>query len=317
LLNLAFTSNKKAIRQLWDRPIIENFRQEINTQLAYFGLPGPDIQDLIDWKDSLSHITCIEYLGKNGQERESQLQTISKLMSNLILKGFSHNSEVRKGSLEDIIFDGTDIDGDRPALLILERNRPATMSYDIHNWDFQSGLGFKNKTGKDKRVEAIKKCFELQRGHPFLFLLTLNVRHNLKDEPTTYLQGKAKEINSNTSNILNWYSQKGGNDGSDHYRTKAVVPLVIRDCAQMYAFDCFAYPPVYYQGPIEHLLHFVFWLRPTGMILPSSSSQQISDVIELPLVEVINGRFRLASEQHPGLDMAKAMNLIQNLPLHD
>src|SRR5688572_3080888 len=111
--------------------MIDRFSQEVHQRLACFGLPGTDMRDLIDWKNFIEQITCIEYLDKkNGDGRDGQLQTISKLMSNLVLHGFQQKWEVRKGKLEDIIFDGADIDGNQPALLILEKGRPATMKYN-------------------------------------------------------------------------------------------------------------------------------------------------------------------------------------------
>lgn len=312
MLDLAYTDNKTAIRQLWDARIIEDFSNTKGKVLDYFGLSGPDIRDLIDWKKYIGYITSVEYLDKNRNQRNEQLQKISKLMSNLSLD-FNGNWEVRKGKLEDIILDGTDIDGNKPAKLILEKKRPS-MNYDIHNWDFQGGLGYSNLQGSHDRVEAIKRCMELQRGNPFLFLITLNVRHNLKNEPKAYLLGKAKD-HKDCGKVLKWYASKSSNNGMDHYCTKSVVPLFIRETAQQSSYDCFVYPPIYYQGPKEHLLHFVFSLNPKHTILPSQSSQEISEVVNLPLIEVEDGKFKFG-EQHPDFDKEKALDFLKthNLP---
>lgn len=275
-------------------------------------MPGPDIRDLLDWKKYIGFITGVEFLEKNGKKRAEQQSKISKLMSNLSLD-FNGNWQVMKGKLENIILDGTDIDGNKPARLRLEKNRYVAMNYDIHNWDFQGGLGYSNNTGKDDKVEAIKRCFQLQRGHAFLYLLTLNVRHNLKEEPKEYLLAKAKELKQNDK-ILEWYALNS-TKGMDHYRTKAVVPLFVRETAQQSGHDCLVYPPLYYRGPKEHLLHFVFRLKPTKKILTANSSQEISEVINLPLIKVDGGKF-IFPTQHPDFDKREAINLLKsyNLP---
>jgi len=194
------------------------------------------------------------------------------------------------------------------------------MTYDLHNWDFQGGLGYQklNKATQRKeakRIEAIKRCLYLQKGHPFLFFLTINVRHTLGNEPSTYLVGAGKEIYSDKHRkILQWYSERGSNDHSDHYRTKAVVPLLVRQAAQLNSFDCFCYPPIYYEGWKEHLLHFAFSLIPQDTVLPSFSKQKIGDVIESPLIEVRNGRFTVPT-QHPELSEGRVIRVVSNLGL--
>jgi hypothetical protein len=316
MLELAYTQNKAAIRQLWDAAIIKEFAINRQKKLDYFGLPGPDIRDLVDWKDHIGFITGVEYSDlKNGRDKDVQIAKISKLMQNLMLLDHSENWEVRKGRLEDIILNGADVDGNKPFKLTLEKNRPSNMYYDIHNWDFQGGLGYSNRKNVDDKVEAIKRCMQLQRGHPFLFLLTLNVRHNLKKEPKEYLLARARE-HKELEEILNWYANKSNKRGMDHYCTKALVPLFIRETAHQSSYDCFTYPPLYYQGPSEHLLHFVFLLSPKETILPSFSSQEFSDVVSQPLIRVEKGKF-IFPEQHPSFNKNQAVNFLRghNLPI--
>lgn len=316
MLELAYTKNKAAIRQLWDATIIGNFAKDRQKRLDYFGLPGPDIQDLIDWKEYIGFITGVEYSDRgNGQDKDAQFKKISKLMQNLMLLDLGGNWEVRRGRLEDIILNGADVDGNKPFNLRLEKDRPINMYYDIHNWDFQNGLGYSNKKKVDDKVEAIKRCMQLQRGYPFLFLLTLNVRHNLKEEPQEYLLARARE-HKHQEPVLSWYANKSNKRGMDHYRTKALVPLFVRETAHQSSYDCFTYPPIYYQGPSEHLLHFVFLLSPKETILPSYSSQAISDVVNQPLIKVEDGKF-VFPEQHPGFDKKQAVIFLasHNLPV--
>lgn len=301
MLSLAFTENKKSIRGKWDKEIIREFRKKVNKKLDYFGLPGPDICDFLDWENYLGWKTGIELVStkSNKTQRDFQLRRVNQLQTNVMLSGFSENWELRRGEIEDIILNGTDIDGNKPALLIAEYNKAPCMKYDLHNWDFQGGL-YTNRQNESKRIEAIKQCIKLQRDHHFLFLLTLNVRHTLGEELSTYLNGAAGEIDSNKhKEVLKWYSNRGSNDNTERYRLKAVVPLFIRQIAQVNSFDCFCYPPLYYEGKKEHLLHFVFELSPKKTVLPAFSQQKTYAVIELPLIIVENGQFILASLQHP------------------
>lgn len=61
-----------------------------------------------------------------------------------------------------------------------------------------------------------------------------------------------------------------------------------------------SYPPIYYEGWKEHLVHYAFILSPKRTVLPSFSSQNILQVIELPIMHAKNGIIQLADEQHPG-----------------
>ncbi len=315
MLPLASTPNKQAIRRYWDKQLIKTFSRFIRKpQLDYFGLPGPDIGDFLDWKNHLGWKTGVELL-TTGKEREEQLKRINKIQSNVILNGFSNKWDLRRGSIEDVILDGVDIDGNKPALLTHEKGKTVSMNYDLHNWDFQGGL-YKTDKGESKRVEAIKRCIALQKNHPFLFLLTLNVRHTLGQELSIYLDGARSEAYSTAhKKILKWYSQRGSIDNSERYRIKSVVNLFIRQIAHVNSFDCYCYPPVYYEGWKEHLLHFVFSLIPQGTVLPSFSKQKIGEVLELPLVEANDGKFSFAEKQHPNFSMKKASRLCSHLGL--
>lgn len=314
MLPLSSTPNKQVIRRCWDRPIIEDFSKRIGKKLDYFGLPGPDICDYLDWNESLGWKTGIEYASNRGssEQRQEQSRRLNELQTQVMLNNLGGTSEIRRGVLEDIILSGVDIDSKRPRLLTGEKNMPSRMEYDLHNWDFQGGL-YKNKRNESKRIEAIKLCIKLQKAHPFLFLLTLNVRHTLGDELSTYLNGAAHDIGSvKHKEVLEWYSNRGRTDNTEHYRIKGVVPLFIRTIAQVNSFDCYCYPPLYYEGWKEHLLHFVFELTPKGTVLPTHSEQLTNTVIELPLIRVRNGEFALVEQQYPHFSSESLETLLQN-----
>lgn len=316
MLPLSHTPNKIAIRQNWDKPIISDFSMNIGKKLDYFGLPGSDIADLIDWKDYLHWRTGVEFIPANGNTTEEQRRRISQLQTNIMLNRLSSNWELRRGCLEDIVITGADVDGNRPAKMPFDKNTLLGMHYDLHNWDFQGGFGYKTGKSDSKRIKAIETCIHLQKSYPspFLFLMTFNVRHTLGNEIDRYLLDQEKEIHSaNHKEMLTWYSERGSKESTEHYRLKAVVTLYIRRVAEMQSFDCYCYPPIYYEGWKEHLLHFVFRLIPQRTVLPCFSTQRLVDVIELPLLEMKNGNLLIPTKQHPHFDRSNVLQVFDGL----
>lgn len=318
MLALSFTKNKIAIRQKWDKTIIAQFSDKIGKPLCYFGLPGTSIADLLDWREHLDWITGVEHYSRHAdaKEQQKQLGAINTLQSMVMKHGLNQKWDLRRGELEDIILDGVDIDGVSPAKFTLSV-RNLISNYDLHNWDFQGGL-YKNNTGDSHRIEAIKRCLKLQRHHPFLFLLTLNVRHTLGEELATYLSGVDAEVDSSPhKEMFAWYMKQTTKSRTEHYRLKAVVPLFVRQIAQTESFDTYVYPPIYYQGQEEHLLHFVFLLSATRSALPTLSKQTTKDVVELPLVTLADGEFGIPNKQHPHFDRNASVQFISSLGIND
>lgn len=161
MLPLSHTENKRAIRQRWDKVLIAAFSESIGSRLAYLGLPGRDIADLLDWKEHIDWITGVELLTKaTGDASQQQRETINALQSKVMLHGLNERWELRPGKLEDIILTGIDFYGNKPARFTLERGKTPRLEYDLYNWDFQGGL-YLNGTGAARRVEAIKHCINL------------------------------------------------------------------------------------------------------------------------------------------------------------
>ncbi len=75
------TENKAAIRRVWDRALLQRWIQKQNcSYLTYFGLPGPEIHDLIDWKDLLDRRRSgAESIGRTKQEQMKARNEMGKL----------------------------------------------------------------------------------------------------------------------------------------------------------------------------------------------------------------------------------------------
>jgi hypothetical protein len=195
--------------------------------------------------------------------------------------------------------DGVDQDNTRPQLAFGDPPLLAWLRYDLVNLDFLGGMGYKDKWGESKRVRALKKLLERQRGTNFLLLLTLNVRDGIDYELVRYLEGAKREtVSQNIQDTLDWYATCG--KGMKEYRLKAIVPLFIRREGEEWGFDCWSYPPVAYEGSgSARMVHFVFELTYTNTILHAHSRQGVSDVVNLPLIGVEEGALCVLAKQHP------------------
>jgi hypothetical protein len=54
------TANKQAIRRRWDLPILRAAMSRLASPLSYFGMPGAEIVDLLDWAEVLQEKTCVQ-----------------------------------------------------------------------------------------------------------------------------------------------------------------------------------------------------------------------------------------------------------------
>lgn len=307
------SSNKALVRSQWDLPIIEQWMRKLGaSSLSYFGLPGPAISDLLDWQQCLGYCTGVERLRKAAGQRKEDLNTHRLILKNIMLNGIG-NFQLLRGQIEDVILDGTDLDNTRPHLSKGPSPLIAPFHYDLVNLDFLGGMGYKDKKGESKRVRALKKLLERQRGKSFLLILTLNVRDGIDDELIRYLDG-AKHGASDQAlrDTLSWYIACA--QGMKDYRLKAVVPLFIRREAEVWGFDCFCYPPLVYEGSgSARMVHFAFQLLDTLTILHAYSTQEVLDVINLPFIEIKKETLEIA-KQHPNFDFRCCESQLGFLP---
>ncbi len=317
----ADTENKAAIRRIWDRALLQRWIQKQNcSHLTYFGLPGPEIHDLIDWKNLLdSRRTGAESIGRTKQERLKARDEMGKLATNLFIAGISSGFQLLRGDVEDVILDGLDCDGNRPQINDGRVAHISKFGYDFVNLDFDGGLGYKDGAGAARRVAALKKLFERQEGHSFLFFLTINVRDTMGDEIEDYIRGlQTRERGPNWQETLNWYLNRS--DGERDYKLKAIIPSFIQTISETRVFRCTSCPPIAYEGHERaHMLHFAFELEAVILNgrtanLRGFSLQDDFDLISLPLIRCENGQLQLASKQHPTFNIACCASSLDFLP---
>lgn len=311
------TPNKATVRRIWDLQILQNWAQESRSPLTYLGLPGEQIHDLLDWRQVLDRKrTGIESRGHTKTERASADETIGRLNTNVLFHGIASGFELLIGDAEDIIIEGHDIHGKKPQTSDGGAPHLARFSYDVVNFDFDGGLGYRSirAHGAAKRIKAIKKLFERQEGHSFIFLLTINVRHKLGEEIQDYLENlRSRDRGPGWTEMLSWYLDRG--EGEQEYKLKAIVPSFVQTAAEVHMFRSICRPPIVYDGH-EHarMLHFAFELRRQPGNLRAFGDQDDRDLIELPFLRCVEGRLQLAADQHPNFSVHQAERHLSFLP---
>src|ERR1700716_3530357 len=98
-MSFADTENKATIRRQWDRALLQHWLQKQRlSHLTYFGLPGPDVHDLIDWNDFLDRRrTGAESVGHTKREQIKAQNDMGRLTTNLFVAGISSGFQLLRG----------------------------------------------------------------------------------------------------------------------------------------------------------------------------------------------------------------------------
>lgn len=311
------SSDEKAlVRTKWDRPILEALKEKSKQPLTYFGLPGPAIQDILDWRDLLGIVTGVERLRKPAADREEDLERHRRLLNNVMTNDIQQ-FQLLRGEIEDVILQGLDQDNEAPRLHRGSTRSGMSFGYSLVNLDFLGGIGYRAKKGasaeQSKRGRSLKKLFERQQGTEFVLLATFNVRDRVGEELRAYIQSTRERVDEPLRPTLDWYGKRG--PAEKIYILKVVVPLFIQHTAEENMFSSHAYPPVAYGGTgTATLVHFAFRLTPQDGDLQAFSQQSAADLIGLPLVCTENCVLRVANQQHPGFDCHGCESVLAFLP---
>jgi hypothetical protein len=251
--------NKDVIRRDWDLPTLRQQMESVGHRLSYFGMTGPEMHDVRTWQDMLRDWTSIEERPKNEEKRRQADRVAEQIVQTAVEQGLDAGLEVLRGSVEDVIWDGLDVNADPVPHSVGEHAHDSQFGYDLYNLDFDGGLGYQSKTGKPKRIKSLEKLFQRQSGRSFILLLTINVRDTLRKDVVAYLESLKGELGE----IVQWYIER--EEGEYDHQLKAAVPLFLRHHAEAAHFSCTFLPPVSYVGfENAHLVHFV--IKPTGRL---------------------------------------------------
>jgi hypothetical protein len=293
------TQNKLLITKYWDYPILKDFSESIGKPLDYFGLSGPKLEDVRSWRDVLHRIRSVERHRKGENEeidRQNQRDAVSCAFINKL-----NNVSIVQGDVEDVILTGVDSNGRIIPGSFIDEDGNIFFEHSLVNLDFFGGIGYL-KENQITRVDAIRKLFERQRGQNFVFILNVNVRDGVSEKINEFLN-EYSDQSSDTwlKETIKWYL---GQNLGKNYKLKAVIPLLIKNIAENNHFKTTFFPPISYLGGGNALMaHFVFLCEYESGKLQMFSAQTPRQILNLPLIEVSNGRFAVP-DQHPECDLS-------------
>lgn len=268
------TPNKDSVRK-YDKKKIEDLFLKKRKKLKYIGLPSPELNDILEWKEFLDTFVAIE----RGEPFDRYTAPHNLLLRATIL-GLRQKITLIRGELDDVLMAGKrygDISIDFP--------------FDVAFFDFFGGIlnkGF-------NRINSFKNFFKNQVPNDFLLLMTFNLRHAEESEELIVIDKIEKELKGFIRNVdeterlrevLNWYKSK---TNAEQYRQKIFVPYLLRE-AESSGYDVFSEKPVYYLGYNNSpMIHFISWFKYGGSHATRAiSNQTLLEVIDFNLEIVMD-----------------------------
>lgn len=264
------TKNKRMVRL-----INKNYIQEVSKKrrLAYFGLPGQEALDIVNWKEYISFVHAVEW-GKN--ERILLQIKLSEL-------GFNKNMRIYPYELTE--------------LLQNESLIANFAKYEIINFDFEGVLVSSGKPSEFSKLDAINKMCDIQNqenkfsiGESFLFLISFYATRNYSPElndaidnllilPTTF----ASLQNSSISKICEFLKTDKAIQAA---KIATIFPIKFYSECKFFDADC--KDIVYYTGTNNApIIHFVFLLTKTSnKKLSLNSLINVGKIERIPLQEI-------------------------------
>lgn len=276
------TPNKDLIRKEFDKYVIEDQYRKKGERLTYFGLPGPEILDILEWREYLGKIIAVE----------RDLYARHFMRSKAFSKGFDPaNFQILFGDIDDVILKGQDFEGEKPK----------ESAFDVVNLDYEGGLVYKDLAGGSKRIRAIKKLFSLQQAskRDFVLSVTVNTRNRdwgEFDKTLDEVQDELEEYGvEGVSKNIEWHKTAGY-----AYKIKVYLPVHLGIWARPCSFFCSIIRTVTYLGSSNRrMVHFacafVYGKPKVG--------QSLLKVLNMPMYEVKKGKIQESTIQPPELSV--------------
>lgn len=279
------TANKDTVRR-YDKLKIEDLYLKKDRKLKYIGLPSPELNDIVEWKDFLDNFVAIE----RGEKFDRFTGAHNLLLRARILNLMDKLTLIR-GELDEVLMAGNKYGG-------LNIKYP----FDVAFFDFFGGILNKNFN----RIKSLKNFFINQVPNDFLLLMTFNLRYKEENEELAVIGKIEKELNGYIQNIdekekflkvINWYKSE---ETPEQYRQKIFVPYLLRE-AESSGYKVCSEEPVYYLGYNDSpMIHFVSWFNYEGSHTTRAiSDQTLLDIIDLDLKTVHNEFIVKCDSQSP------------------
>lgn len=175
----SFTASpaKRIVREIWNTPFLQYIHDEYGIKYRYFGLPGPNIEDVRLWRNMIEEVVAFELPPLGIDERSDLVQLRANLMKLKILH------VVYCGSFEDVVIRRKDMEGQE-----YKQDRLITL-YNLDFCDEISSYVATQELGQKRlRYEAIrvilldqKQCYlSINDGQPCYFIILLTVRNQIE-----------------------------------------------------------------------------------------------------------------------------------------
>lgn len=277
------TSNKDLIRKEFDKYVVEDYYRKKGEPLTYFGLPGLEIFDILEWREYLGKIIAVE--------RDPYIRHFMR--SKAFSEGFnSTNYQILFGDVDDVILKGEDLEGEKPK----------ESTFDVVNLDYEGGLVYKDLAGTSKRVSAIKKLFSLQQAEKkdFALFLTVNTRNRdwgEFDKTLDEVQNQLEEYNiEGASRNIEWHKTAGY-----AYKIKVYLPVHLGIWASASYFFCSSMRAVTYLGTSSRrMVHFAC----SFVYGKPKIGQSLLKILNMPMYEARKAKIQESRIQPPELSVS-------------
>jgi hypothetical protein len=270
---------KDYVRSVMDRNVVKAFRDTHfpDTGLRYLGLPGPELLDLLAWREFVSVATAVEW-GKTDI-----------LELNVLRNRLEGKVQVLRADIDELISSPQ------------ERARLRWWPYSLVNLDYVGGLVNMTDSRESKRIAAIRCLIEASQAEPFLLLLTLNLRDDDQGELDNLVEAEEEQL---AALGLNGVAEVfAAHRGLGHAGLlKIYVPVFIMQLARRHQVVIHA--PVLYRGT-QQMLHFAFEFHPYDDLIAGRMTdwRETVSAINLSLLVLDHpgelGRLELGSIEAP------------------
>lgn len=255
---------KDLLRKSIDAQAIRGRFEDSYDEVVYFGLPGPAMLDVKEWKDDLDFVIAVE----NKQEMIGMMEVTATSL------GLGDSVQVLLGDIETVLLNWEDENGEMPSKDF----------FHVVNLDFEGGfIGFSDIKRNDRRTDAIRELFRHQKdqGESFILFLTVGFRekrHQEYDQKLHHIGEELASLGLNATETIKWYLSH-----STRYKLKVYIPYLIDEIGRVNRYRLEKYLCFYYKGAGNvPMMHFIFDMQYLeGSISPRRLS--LKSLLDTPL----------------------------------
>lgn len=259
---------KDYVRAVLDGGLIRQFRVNklVGERLAYLGLPGEALFDVLSWRESLGRWTGVQVA--DSDEDRAVADEMERTMLRHRLEDTAH---LVRGNIDELIARSPE-------------ESPLRWPYHVINLDYYGGLVNSRNDGSAAHLNALRALFRHQEGVPFLLLLSVSFRGDDGGE----LQGAVDKEEEDLAGLGLRGVQEAFSEHRDLGRSGLLMiytPIFLAGFAPRHELTF--HHIVRYQGTIP-MMHFAVEASPFTA-LQTGRSLSITERIELinrPLLEI-------------------------------